>query len=185
MIIKSGFLVTGMPVNIAGRDYCGVDTGAWPEGISAEALRDEAEKGYINLSCPVLLDEDNAISYYVNCTESHIPARLLFCQCSGEASGFPAQSLPHTLRLKELGYDYAYPSGDYFSSILNEVLYGKSKLAVEWGERLNQYGLLASEADVSAYIKRREQQIQESGEDPTCFEKGSFAVFRLFEVNLL
>lgn len=185
MSIRNGFLVTGMPVDRPGRQYCGVDTGAWPMGISAEALRDEAEKGYINLSCPVLLDEDNAISYYVNCIESHIPARLLFCQCSGEASGFPAQSLPHTLRLKLLGYDYAYPSGDYFSSILNEVLYGKSGLAGEWEERLNQYGLLASEADVSAYIKRREQLVQECGEEAAFFEKGTFSVFRLFEVKLL
>ena len=133
----------------------------------------------------MLLDKDNAIQYYVNCTENHIPVRLLFCHCGVEASVFTAQGLPHTLHLKELGYDYAYPSGDYFSSILNEVLYGKSGLAGEWEERLNQYGLLASEADVSAYIERREQQIQESGEDPTCFEKGPFVVFRLFEVNLL
>lgn len=181
---RCGFLVTGMPLNMPDYKYYGVNTGVWPNGITSEALKDEVEKGYVDLTYPVLVDKENAVQYYANCIKSLISVRLLFCQCSSEISGCIVEKPSHTFHFKQLGFDYAYPSGDYFSSILNEVLYGKSKLAVEWGERLNQYGLLASEDDVLAYIKRRKQFIQECEEYPTLYEKGPFSVFRLFEVNL-
>lgn len=184
ILIKSGFLVTGTPRDMPGHKYFGVDTDVWPNGITSEALENEVENGYADLTYPVLLSECDALQYYLDCIEGRIPARLLYCQCSSEAFDGTVQKLPHKLHLKELGYDYAYPSGDYFSSILNEAMYGKSKLAEEWGGRLNRYGLLSSESGVFAYIERRKQLEQWYGEHSTILEKGSFSVFHLFEVSV-
>ena len=184
ILIKCGYLVTGMPKDRPGCKYFGVDTEVWPNDITPEALENEMEKAYMDLTYPVLLNEHDALQYYFNCIEAQIPARLLYCQCGREPFDGKAQKLPHKLQLKELGYDYAYPSGDYFSSILNETLYGKSKLPAEWAGRLNQYGLLASQSDATAYIKRRKQLEQEYGEHSMMLEKGNFGVFHLFEVKL-
>lgn len=183
-LINSGFLVTGMPIDVSGNAYFGVDTGVWPNGITSEALENAVEKGYVDLTYPVLLGRRDALQYYLDCVEGHVPARILYCQCSSAKLGGTARKLLHKLQFKELGYDYAYPNGDYFSSILNEAMYGKSKLVKEWAGRLNQYGLLASELDVLAYIKRRMQLEQEYGEHSMILEQGPFSVFHLYEVSI-
>ena len=178
---SSGYLIVQANTEYS-LDYLGVDRTTWPldevNGASGW-LRNEQNTAEEN-EC-VLGDLHQAKDYLTNCKKEGINAVLLYCKSTAKGSIVP---VPQHLPLSFCGLDYAYPSGDYYSSILNEVIAGKSALATRWKPRLNQYGLLSSLADAIAFEKERRNFAQELGVDSMVLEKGFFAVFEIYQVSL-
>lgn len=183
----SGFLVTDEPVRISDTPYFGVDTNAWPIGTSF-ASRDAAEYceiAYHDLSFPMLIDYDSALDYYHLCLQVGNKPRLLFCEVMTNCMSC---ALPHFINSGNsifLGFDYAYPSGDYYSAIANDILYDRNGYFAHWKSRLNEFGLLTTEEELLQFVQERTQLVKEFEEcdKEMQLEKGFFACFRLFLVD--
>ena len=167
---SSGYLVVQSK---AGGRYCGVDrsTGIVPDGV------DWLEQEQYDLDECALGSREQAESYRDHCRNAGIETHLLYCRCTAPGTQVPA---PPKEQLTFCGWDYAYPNGDYFSALCNEIIAGASALAERWQPRLNAYGLLSSEEDVAAFVRERADFAQTLGRDSMMLEKGFFAVFAVY-----
>lgn len=174
---SSGYLIVQVMDSIL-QDYCGVDRTIWLLGDEKSDLcwLENEQDNAGERDC-VLGNLQQAESYLRRCKNEGINVRHLYCKCTAKGKCIP---VPQNISLTFCGLDYAYPSGDYYSSVLNEVIAGTSTFAMRWKPRLNPYGLISSEADMNTFIKERAAYAQEYGCDSVVLEKGFFAAFEVY-----
>jgi len=78
-----------------------------------------------------------------------------------------------------LGYDYAYPGGDYYSSVYEDIYLRRLKYFSNI--KLNEYGLFEKKADVEDFVVKRNQLEHTVDND---LEKGNFIVYKLSQINI-
>ena len=156
-----GFLVVGSPMNINDTIYHGVNTNAWPLGmplgmpLGSKIAESICEASYCDLRFPMLVDFRSAQSYCRMCEESGIISRMLFCEVLTDSV---SRDLPHFKSPHKrvcLGFDYAYPSGDYYSAIANDIILAERPLSKHWRQHLNEYGLFSTE-DITLSTQHQE-----------------------------
>ena len=104
---------------------------------------------------------------------------MLYCEVASQSESQNQPNFGNRAKASFLGYDYAYPSGAYFSVILNEVLYPETNFALSWKTCLNQYGLVPSFEVMQSLVKERKLLVD--GSDlPIFHEVGDFAIYRVF-----
>ena len=180
----SGFLVTQEPVQIGNTLYFGVETNAWPIGeqFVSEQASEICEKAYADLSFPLLIDFLSAKQYCIECENQGVIPRLLYCEATVNTSVIYNHDCHDALVLTFLGYDYAYPSGSYYSAVANDVLNPRGCLFSRWKKQLNQYGLMSSMEQIDGF-KNDRLLSQRDLSDRISIEHGNFVTFRIFAVN--
>lgn len=179
-----GYLVTGMPITISDTHYHGVDTDAWPIGSSVleEWYPQIFSKALVDLTFPLLLDIRGALRYCAMCEDAKKAVRLLYCEVLTEHSKTTTVEQHQLLTSTFLGYDYAYPSGDYYSTVLNDIIDHKGYLSAHWKKFLNSYGLFTEITQILDFADSRKELINSSTYNNE-IELGEFTVFRLFKVE--
>lgn len=81
-----------------------------------------------------------------------------------------------SLKLKFLGYDYAYEAPDNYSAVYNEVP------GVFPDCRLNSNGLFETREEMDDYLVKRKKF--EETHPPYTLEAGDFTVFKLYEIEM-
>lgn len=185
---SNGFLVAGAVITINGISYCGVDTNVWPADICSfsELTNPWWEDSAIDYEKVLLLDMENAVKYYAHCCSKGIPARLLYCESTTEGTFY--EITPCTTGLEKalfLGYDYAYPNGDYYSAVLNDIIYRNLDFSNKWRPHLNKYGLFPSFETVCSFSEDREctSILANRVSSYPVYELGSFSIFRIFQIG--
>ncbi|MBP5433043.1 hypothetical protein [Ruminococcus sp.] len=118
-------------------------------------------------------NEMNYIYNYVKEAEKrNIKYRLLLCETDVPYPRFDCPEFKKTF----LGYDYAYPSGDNYSAVYNEIPYVFHQF------QLNQYGLFQTREEIEKYIAERERF--KLTQPPLTLEVGEFVIFKLHEIFL-
>lgn len=179
-----GYLVTEGPAIINNIDYYGMDTNAWPIGISPLEgwVPDICDKALADLSFPLLLDYYTALRYYTMCKRTGIIPRLLYCVAIANHCESVNLERLNSLPCSFLGFDYAYPSGDYYSAIANDIIYEKGCLSSQWNMYLNRYGLFSEEETIRAFAKSRTTLLR-NGACNKAVESGIFTIFAVFEIE--
>ncbi len=116
----------------------------------------------------------NYIKRYV--TESKkrgIPFRIILCETEIPE---PTMEISKQLKLKLLGYDYAYVAGDNYSAVYNEIPFVFANF------KLNSNGLFETEDEIREYIRQR--NIYEEEHPKYTLEVGDFTIFKLYEIIL-
>ena len=80
------------------------------------------------------------------------------------------------LKIKFLGYDYAYENGDNYSAVYNEIPFVFPQFT------LNENGLFQTKDEIQEYIFCRE--MFEKNHPPYTLETGNFVIFEVYEVDL-
>ena len=178
----TGYLVTESPVFLQNKPYFGVDTNAWPLDIpfSSPLIAAIYEMSYLDLSYPFLVDYETAKHYAQTCMDLGINIRLLYCKTQTDCPLMTIPSFPNEQGVRFLGYDYAFPSGDYYSSILNDLIYRDNALSRKWNTCLNKFGLFQEKTKVNNFICDR-QAFLDNG---ILYEKGVFSVFEVYKVSV-
>lgn len=182
--ITRGYLVVEAPIYINGIRYCGVDTNAWPIGLefSSKLAAEIKEHAYGDLSFPLLIDSLSATQYHSACKIHKMKSRMLYCEVLHGDANNEITDCNNFERCTFLGYDYAYPSGDYYSAIANDIIYRRGSLSERWRTHLNQYGLIPSAKEIHLFAQDRFELLQKA-ECTESLEKGNFIIFRVFSVN--
>ncbi len=162
------------------RLYQGVDGDNWYlNSLFPEIFKSFFEE-HIDLSCweenfVDVCNNPQYISDYIRVSKDKlIDYRIVLC-CT-------EKDLPEILSVqwkekKFIGYDYAYPGGDYYSAVFNELHFNRYK---EYENiELNEFGLLGNEQELNKYLSIR-KKLEDSGCD---LEKGDFLIYKLFEVR--
>lgn len=110
--------------------------------------------------------------YVAESKKRGIKYRILLCESEIPNPIFNASEL----KMKFLGYDYAYARGDNYSAVYNEVPYVFPQF------KLNCNGLFDTEEEIREYLFEREK-FKES-HPPLTLEIGDFVIFKLHEVYL-
>ena len=184
---SNGFVVVGPATTIKGISYHGIDTDIWPADVWAfsESAKQRYEDSVIDYDKVFLLDMKSADKYYEWCCSNGIPARLLYCESPAEGTFYETTSFSACLeRAVFLGYDYAYPNGDYYSAVANDVIHRDSDFANEWKALLNSHGLFPSYETISsfAYNRDRASFLANKGGPYPVFELGQFSILRVFQI---
>ena len=184
---SNGFIVVGTSITINGISYCGIDTDAWPADLWAFSELAKQQYKIFATDCEkvFLLDMKSAVKYYEYCCSNRIPARLLYCESTAEGTRYETTSFFAGLECAHfLGYDYAYPNGDYYSAIANDVIYRELDFSNKWKVQLNQYGLFTSFETISsfAYNRDRASFLANKGGPYPVFELGQFSILRVFQI---
>lgn len=180
MLIKyhsSGYIIVQANADYS-QDYFGIDRTTWPlDDVKGELCWLRNVQNTAGAYDSVLGDLQQAKAYLMCCEKEGLNTQLLYCKSTAKGQFVPVSQ---DVSLSFCGLDYAYPNGDYYSSILNEIIAGKSALAKRWKPRLNQYGLISSMADMVAFRKERRDFVQDLGIDSMVLEKGHFAIFEIY-----
>jgi len=181
-----GFVVVNDSIQINGINYSGVNTDAWPIGTNfdSEAACNICEMSYLNLEFPMLVDFESAVQYCRSCEYVGIRPRLLFCEVliNHRVNNLP--QFENTHKGTFLGFDYAYPSGDYYSVVVNDIICKDKSLLSHWMSQLNEFGLLPTEDKLLQFLDERETLAEENKHSQEMiFEKGNFVEFALFLVD--
>lgn len=184
---SNGFIVVGSSITINGISYCGIDTDVWPADIRSfsELAKLQCENCVADYEQVFLLDMKSAVQYYECCCLNGIPARLLYCESATEGTFYETTSFCTSLeRAHFLGYDYAYPNGDYYSAIVNDVIYRELDFSSKWKAQLNKHGLFPSFETVSSFANGRDRALLLANKDRSApvFELGQFSIFRIFQI---
>ncbi len=183
----SGFLVVSESIIIKGMAYHGVDTDAWPLGtnFTSNVATSILENSYLNLALPVLVDFDSAFHYCLLCKQAGVKPRMLFCEAIMDHSVNSIPSFASPPNMTCLGFDYAYPSGDYYSAIVNDIICRNGILPTPWRNHLNEFGLLPTMDELMRFVEERALAAEESEQHGhgMLFEKGDFVCFRVFLVD--
>lgn len=182
--ISSGFLVVGMPKYINGTLYCGVDTQVFPvEYVGLNIINStEYKQSLLDTGYAFFLDYTCASDYYLRCKNENDNVRILFCESTVKGCQF-SLSENDINKVSFLGYDYTYPSGDYYSTIANEILYSCFPESTKWRSFLNQFGLFNSMQTVEKYLVERNYHKQQS-DAAIYFESGDFCIMRVYELGI-
>ena len=185
---SNGFLVVSPSKTINGISYCGVDTDVWPadEWLFSDPNSPRHEYSVIDYEKVFLLDMGSAAKYYEYCLSKGIHARLLYCESTTEGTFYEKNSFFDSLdKVLLLGYDYAYPNGDYYSAILNDIIYRDLDFSRKWKPQLNKNGLFSSFEVVSSFSKDRERTsiLANNGSPYPVYELGQFSVFRIYQIK--
>ena len=82
------------------------------------------------------------------------------------------------IKMKFIGYDYAYSGGSFYSAVNNDVISKRIPNFINF--RLNQHGLFETYDEINHFVKLRELL----KDDIYTFEEGNFIIYKLFEVLL-
>ena len=115
---------------------------------------------------------DWCLIYIKESKKRNIKFRVLFCETTQKRPFFKEHK---NLHLKFLGYDYAYPDGDYYSCLFHEI---NNKYIPEFCNiKLNKYGLFETEKEILSFINLRNNL-----KDKSRLELGDFFIYKLSEV---
>ena len=186
--ISNGFLVVGATKNINGISYCGVDTDVWPAETCpfSESTNQRYEDSFIEHTKVFLLDMESANKYFEYCCSLGIPARLLYCESNTEGTFYESTPFgPGFEKAIFLGYDYAYPNGDYYSAILYDIIYRNLDFSNKWRPLLNKHGLFPSFETILSFSKDRERIsiLENKGSPYPVYELGQFCIFRIVQIR--
>ena len=188
--ISNGFVITQLPRIQHGIYYGGIDNNSpWP--ISKDEFKHFWNAKQISFyeqifddlcfdEYPVwVLNEEMSLLYWHYCKQKGIPARMIYIE-SLHPDGEIDRRLHSQYAIADrlLGYDVAECAWDYFSVILNDVIYRPSLLLP--APSLNQNGLLASYEEAVDLLRLREAR--QTGTEPITFEKGEFAPIAIYAV---
>lgn len=102
------------------------------------------------------------ISYRILLVKTEIPNPIM-------------ENLPD-LKMKFLGYDYAYENGDNYSAVYNDIP------TVFPNFTLNENELFETREEIEKYILQREEY--KKVHPPYTLEEGDFTIFELYEVEI-
>lgn len=182
-----GFIVVNEPIVIKETAYFGVDTGAWPIGtiFDSKIATDICEISYLDLGFPMLIDLASAVRYCHSCEIAGIKPRVLYCEVVVNHSKNDLPQFENPLDSSFLGFDFAYPSGDYYSAVVNDIIYQDRSLPTHWKKHLNEFGLLPTKEELIQFAKERaffaKKNLLQGRE--LLFEKGNFVSFCLYHVD--
>ena len=184
---SNGFVVVGPAITIKGISYLGIDTDVWPADVwpFSESAKQQYENSATDYEKVFLLDMKSAENYYEWCCSKGIPARLLYCESPAEGTFYETSSSFAGLeRALFLGYDYAYPNGDYYSAVANDVIHRDLDFSNKWKAQLNRHGLFPSYATISSFANDRDRALflANRGSPYPVFELGQFSIFRIFQI---
>lgn len=184
----NGFLVTDLPCVVNNRKYCGIDNNAWPIDIcyKNEPLVSCIYESFIRMDdTPFLVDLSTLHAYLSQAATKSV--RVLYCEAESTERGNFSQALhdEYGIDSKFLGFDYAWPSGDYYSAILNDLIYREIAQLKNFSPQLNPYGLFQTKRQVDAFSQAREKVIKMVEKDATmAIEGGYFCKFCIFATDL-
>ncbi|MBU0512266.1 MAG: hypothetical protein KKD28_15805 [Chloroflexi bacterium] len=77
-----------------------------------------------------------------------------------------------------LGYDLAYPGGDFYSAVWNGLLceHAHPNLVKEFGARLNQFGLFTDTRLIPDYVHRYQEMVHSEA-------NATFCIYRLDDIS--
>lgn len=182
-----GFLIVDEPILINGITYSGVNTDAWPIGMNfnSEIARNICEISYQNLDFPMLVDFDSAMHYCRLCERAGKKPRMLYCEALIDHSVHNLPQFANPQNSTYLGFDYAYPSGDYYSAVVNDIICQNKSLPTDWKNHLNGFGLLSTVDDLIKFVNERVYFAKEDEKygQGMLFEKGNFVGFCVYSVE--
>lgn len=185
---SNGFIVVGAPITINGYPYYGIDTEAWPAEVGpfSKTIAQRIDNSVADWEKVFLLDAESAVKYYAYCCSKEIPARLLYCEATAEGTFYEMKSDFVDLgKACFLGYDYAYLNGDYYSAVVNDIIYRNLDISNRWKPHLNEHGLFSSFETVNSFAKDREctSILENKGSQNLVYELGKFSIFRIFQIG--
>lgn len=183
----NGFLVKELEPAFADR-YIGVETGEWSLIYNDDPnlawvvkyVDDNIALSWDNPdNVDVCTDFEFIKSYYAACRAEGLNVEVLYCQTT---SRYPKCSVSNMeLKMKFIGYDYAYPGGSYYSAVFSDIVAPSHNLFPQF--RTNQHGLLENEEQMERFIVERDKKSQNK-ENEMLLEKGNFIVYKLWQVCL-
>ncbi len=87
----------------------------------------------------------------------------------------PTVELSPDVKLRFLGYDYAYEFPDNYSAVYNEIPFVFDEF------ELNENGLFETREKIDEYLLKREEYVKTH--PPYTLETGDFTVFKLYEMS--
>jgi hypothetical protein len=146
--------------------YKGVDGENWYlENKIEMAWRDE---NYVDCCA----DMDYIKKYIDESKRKNIRYRILLCETEKK---LPLLENIELTEFCELGYDYAYTGGSFYSCIVNDIL---SKRISEMSQiKLNKFGLFNTFNEAKEFVKLRNSLIEIYPK--YTFEGGEFSIYRL------
>lgn len=184
--IANGFLVTAPPTSKSYK-YLGVDNNSWPAEVGTQyaALRAVLNGAYAKSeNTPILLNIKLTRTYKRICVLSDTPARLLYCEAYSDYEGNYDPNLHRQFAIQSnfLGYDLAYPNGDYYSAVLNDLIGRKEPFICQC--ILNENGLIESLSTAFEFALKRKQvqaQLDRIGQG-FLLEGDTFCIFGVYSV---
>lgn len=186
---SGGFLVDMLNPYPNIPNYCGTDFPAWPldlnecKSFTEEERLSLERREYLSTSkSAMLMKYSEYKKYIIECRAVFPGARSLYCETSALYPEID-NGLHSSFAVKEnfLGFDYAFPAGDYYSSILNDLLYRPYLFEHDIYSKLNIYGLFSSDIDLNNFIKARRKKEKEM--PYLTFEIGDFIKYALYSVK--
>jgi len=170
-------------------DYYGIEGDNWPidkytEGVDKEELEylqnylwENIESRVDDIDFVWVCNDINFIKRYVDvCKKANMKIEILFCESEKPFPKYVVNSHEES-NLQFIGYDYAYPSADYYSSIFNEI----PRTNEMRGIKLNQFGLFSNENEVLEFVNLRDKLTDIN--QFVGFEKGDFIIYKLWRYN--
>lgn len=177
---NNGFVIQEIS-EASDKPYKGIEGNNWffyiqnaeIEAIYNKKIGDRAWADDHYLECfnymPFLSD---CIKYCLNTDQKF---RVLFCRTELPE---PEVSLHKNMRLKFLGYDYAFPSGYFYSCVQNDLVL-RTFLEFD-GIQLNSKGLLKDRQQLEHFLEIRKELCKIY---PYCtFEEGEITAYMLYEL---
>lgn len=191
---SNGFMIKALNTEYATRfklpqakfNYCGIEGDNWPIdkysiGIGKDELSFIEDYLYEIVDNPDKYNEIVAVcndmdflNYYVECcNKANFQIDILYIETELEYPNCLINPLNND-QFEFLGYDYAYPGDDYYSSIYQEY-----KIINQYGSfNLNKNGLFNTEEEINEYITVRENLKKTSSYSH--IEKGKFIIYKVW-----
>lgn len=184
----NGFLVTALPNTVNNYQYRGVDNDVWPVEVKREnnSLLSCIHENLIDMTDRPFLIDLQTLQAYLQAAKLQ-PVRTLYCEAESPEKAHYSQILHNKYAVKEffLGYDYAWPNGDYYSAVLNDLIYRNIPSLEEHASRLNLHGLFQTEQQVTVFAEARKKLAMGLGKEDAIklLEGGTFCKFKIFTVE--
>ncbi len=174
---KNGFIVQKR--SLGKYSYMGVDGDNWAlKEYSNELKRiydEEIDRSWYCEKWVDVCDNLEVIKEALGVARSlKLEIRVLFCETDREEPVYHGESV----KMKFLGFDYAYAGGSYYSAVLNDIVSERIELLKEY--KLNEFGLFNSLDEMKQFIAKRKMIKRNTS---ISLEEGDFVCYKLYEVD--
>lgn len=167
-------------------NYYGIEGDNWPIDKYSENL-DKSDINFIkefiyenvdNVAeynrCTAVCNDIDFINYYIDCCyKANFIIDIFFVETELSSPICKINPIGNE-NFEFLGFDYAFPADDYFSSIFQEY-----KIISQFGNFvLNENGLFSTEEQIQEYIQTREEL--KNTEFKTYLEQGKFIIYKVW-----
>ena len=141
----NGFIITKFPRQVKGVLYCGIDTEVWPcfdnliekSELSIVRKFDKIDDVLSNFSDTQLIDE-HLKDYYKHFCE--FKCRALYAEIWSSENGFNnAWHDKYAKKENFLGFDVGFAYGDFYSAVLNDIIFRTLEFEINFKEKLNKF----------------------------------------------